>query len=190
MEITKSEKSEDLIIYTNRRGIMPMLIIIIICFIFILLFIVFIGISMFVYPEQRNGGTVFALIVMLGFGTMCFWLIQSLIGLLSPSTPMLVINHEGIRVGTKTYGSTEFVLPWEEIEAIYILGNMFCIRPTNKKRLLSHFRPIKRLLLRVTFPKDIYVTQFYLEKPVLGIFEQLGEKYAYELDSYYIRLQP
>ncbi|HYL44348.1 MAG TPA: hypothetical protein VEU97_13245 [Ktedonobacteraceae bacterium] len=190
MEITEPEKPEDIVIYTNRRGIMPMLIISIICSIAFLLFIVLISISLIVYPEQRNGGTIFVLIEMLGFGIMCFWLIRSLIGLSMPGTPMLVISREGIRVGTKTYGSTEFVLLWEEIEAIYTRGNIFCVRPTNKKRLLSRFHPIKRLLLRATFPKDIYVTQSYLGKPVLEVFGELQEKYAYELNKQEIQLYP
>jgi hypothetical protein len=188
MEITEQEKSEGIVIYTNRRTIIPMLIIIVICSILFLLLTVLIIISIIAYPEQRNGGTIFALLVMISFGIMCIWLTKSLIDLSIPETPMMVINQKGIRVGTKTYGSTEFFLPWEEIEAIYIHSNMFCIRPTNKEQLLSHFHPIKQSLLRVTFPKEIYVTQFYLGRSILEIFREMQEKYAYELEKQGIQL--
>lgn len=103
---------------------------------------------------------------------------------------MLVVNHEGIRAGTKTFGSTEFVLSWEEIEAIYIGISAFCIRPISMKQVLSRYGALKRIMLRVTFPRDILVTQTYLAKPVSDIFEQVQENYAYELEHYHIQLHP
>ena len=190
LENTQSEKSEDIIVYTNRGALMPMLIIGIVGCIFFLVYAILASASFIIYPDQRNGGTIAAVIVFLGFIALSLWLMRSMIGLTTPGIPMLVINHEGIRAGTKTYGSTEFAFPWTEIQAIYVLGPMFCIRPVNKEKLLSDFPLIKRLLLSVTFPKDIYVSQFYLEKPVAMIFERLEEKFASELENYHIQLHP
>ncbi len=190
MENAQSEKPGDIIVCTNRDEMMPMLIIGIIGGIFFLVCAILATASFILYPDQHNGGTNAAVIVFLGFTALSLWLMRSTIGLATPGTPMLVINYEGIRAGTRTYGSTEFVFPWTEIQAIYVLSHIFCIRPVNKEKLLSDFPLVKRLLLRVTFPKDIYVSQFYLEKPVAKIFESLKENFAYELENHRIQLHP
>lgn len=53
---------------------------------------------------------------------------------------MLVITHQGIRVG-KLYGSSEIVLPWEEMEAIFLAGSgiepQLALRPKNVALFLS-----------------------------------------------------
>lgn len=190
MEITQWEESEEIIICTNRYAVLPMLIIGILGGIFFFLLAILASISLIVSPGQRNEGTIDAILVFLGFTILSLWLIRSLIDLARPGTPMLVINHTGIRVGTKTYGSTELVFSWEEIQAISICGNTFSIRPTNKRRLFSDFHPVKRFLLHITFPKDISVSQLSLEQPVSVIFGRLQEQFAEELDIYRIQLYP
>ena len=151
---------EGIIIYTNRRNMIAMLVTMVICSIGFILFTYLVSASIILYPEQRNGGAFSAFIISIGFLIMSIWLIRSLIDLSKPNIPMLIINREGICTGTKTYGSTEFVLSWKEIKAIYIQYGRFCIRPTNKKQLLSSFHPLKRALLYATLPAELPLAVF------------------------------
>ncbi len=190
MDTIQREKPEEIVIFTERHGMMVMVIISIVCGVFFGLLVIAASISFIVSPDQRNAETVGGIVVFLGFAILSLWLIRSTIGLAKPGTPMLIINRTGIRAGTRTYGSTEFVLPWQEIQAIYVLGANLYLRPGNKQRLFSDFNPLKRFLLTITFPKDIYISQMYLQKPVREIFHLLEDFFSYELETYHIQLHP
>jgi hypothetical protein len=186
-------QTPDIIVYPNRRIITIWLILSVVSSLFFFLLFVFVCILMIVTPVSRNAGAIFTTILMFGFGAMGLWLTRALASLLSSGKPMLVINHRGICVGTKTYGSIEFILPWEEIEAIYMLSSMLnkqlYIRPTNIELFLSRFSPIMRFFLRTNLT-PIAVAQFYLEKPIEEILDQLQTQYVRELDHYHIQLRP
>lgn len=63
--------SDDLIVHMNRPVAIFMLVMVIIGALFILFFVVFLLILMVIHPQQRDRGTVYALVVALGFGALC-----------------------------------------------------------------------------------------------------------------------
>lgn len=93
METIQSEESEDIVICTSRRGILPMLIISIISGIFFFVFLILASISFIFFSDQRSGGTIGAILVFLGFAALSLWSIRSTRDLARPGTPMLVMNH-------------------------------------------------------------------------------------------------
>jgi hypothetical protein len=159
------------------------------------LFFLFVLILIIVIPASRNGGAIFTALLMGGLGIAGIWPTRVVASVLSSGEPMLVITHQGIRVG-KVYGSFEIILPWEEIEAIYLFGGgiekQLCIRPTNVGLFLSHFGLLMRFFLRINVltGAPIAVAQSFLEKPIEEILDQVVVRYEQELESYHIQLQP
>jgi hypothetical protein len=159
------------------------------------LFFIFVLILIIVIPAARNGGAIMTAVLMGGCGIAARWPTRVLARVLSSGEPMLIITHEGIRVG-KVYGSFEIMLPWQEIEAISLFGGGFekqlAIRPTNVALFLSHFSLLMRFFLRINLltGAPIAVVQSLLENPIEEILDQVVLRYEQELESYHIQLRP
>jgi hypothetical protein len=153
-------------------------------------------IVMIVIPEARNIVVLFlTLIVLGGIGWLGFWPTRTIASVLMSGAPMLVITHQGIRVG-KLYGSFDIILPWDEIAAIYLHNNgvekQLCIRPTNINGFLSHFSPFMRFFLRINLMNGapISVAQSFLDQPIRVILQQVQQRYAQELEAHQVQLRP
>lgn len=188
-------QTPDIIVYPDRRRTT-------LCFLLgagssllFFLFFIFVLILIIVIPTFRNAGAVFTALFLLDLGVVGTWSTRVVANLLSSGEPALVITHDGIRVG-KVYGSVEIMLPWEEIEAIYVPGNwlqkQLSIRSTNVERFLSRFGPLMRFFLRINLMNGapIAIAQSFLEKPIEEILHQLQALYGQELDYYHIQLRP
>lgn len=186
-------QTPEIIVYPNRRRTTVWLLALAVSSLGALLLFVFILISIILVPAARNGAAISTAVLMGGVGLAALWLIRVLARLLTSGEPMLVITHQGIRIG-KLYGSFEMMLPWEEIEAIYLSGSgiekQLFIRPRNVKRFFSHVGLLTRFFLRLNSLSGapITIAQSFLENPIAEILDQLDHLYARELDSYHIRL--
>jgi len=183
-----------IIVYPNRRRTRLWLFLGAVSSLLALLLFVFILILIIVIPATRNGGAIATAVLLGGCGIAALWPTRLLASVLSSGEPMLVITHQVIRVG-KVYGSFEIMLPWEEIEAIYLFGGgiekQFCIRPTNVGLFLSHFGLLMRFFLRINLltGAPLAVAQSFLEKPIAEILDQVMARYTQELEYYHIQLR-
>lgn len=188
-------QTPEIIVYPNRWRTRLWLIMGAVSSLLSFLFFLFVLILIIVIPASRNGGAIFTALLMGGLGIAGIWPTRVVASVLSSGEPMLVITHQGIRVG-KVYGSFEIILPWEGIEAIYLFGGgiekQLCIRPTNVGLFLSHFGLLMRFFLRINVltGAPIAVAQSFLEKPIEEILDQVVVRYEQELESYHIQLQP
>jgi hypothetical protein len=128
------------------------------------LMFIFILILIIVIPATRNGRAIVTAVLMGGGGIAALWPTRVLASVLPSGEPMLVITHQGIRVG-KLYGSFEIMLPWEEIEAIYLSGGgiekQLSIRPSNVKLFLSHFGLLMRFFLHINLLTGAPITSSF-----------------------------
>lgn len=188
-------QTPELIVYIHRRQTRVWVIIgavsSLLCFLF---FIFMLLLLIFIY-HFRNAEAIFLALLMGGFGILGIWPTRTLASLLLSREPMLVITHQGIRIG-KLYGSSEIILPWEEIETISVfrtgIEKQLSIRPTNVALFLSQFGPFMRFFLRINLLNGapIAISQSLLEKPIEEILHQLQAMYAQELEHYHIQLPP
>lgn len=107
---TSGSPTPEIIVYPHRGRTMVWLLIggvsSLLFFLFfgsLLLLIVFV-------PASRNGGAMFLAFLVAGAGIAALWPTRTVACLLSSGEPMLVITHQGLRVG-KLYGPSEIVLP-------------------------------------------------------------------------------
>lgn len=152
-------------------------------------------ILMLFVAEMRNAAAIFLALLLLGLGGVGYWPTRVLADLLTSREPMLVITHQGVRVG-KLYGSFDIVLPWEEIAAIYLhsdgIQKQLCIRPTDVEGFLSRFSPFMRFFLRINLMNGapIAINQSFLDQPIREILQQLHQRYAQEVEAHQVLLQP
>lgn len=183
-----------IIVYPNRQRTTVWLLVSAVSSLLAFLFFIFVLILIIVIPAARNGGAIITAVLMGGVGFLALWPIRVLARVLSSGEPMVVITHEGIRVG-KVYGSFQIMLPWQEIEAIYLfrggIEKQLAIRPTNVELFLSHFGLLMHLFLRINLltGASIAVAQSLLETPIKEILDQVVVRYAQELESCHIQLQ-
>jgi hypothetical protein len=183
-----------IIVYPNRRRTTVWLLVGAVSSLLAFLIFIFVLILIIVIPAARNGGAIITAVLMGGGGITAIWPTRVLARVLSSGEPILVITHEGIRVG-KLYSSFEIMLPWQEIEAISLFGGgiekQLFIRPTNVGLFLSHFGLLMRFVLRINLltGAPIAVAQSLLEKPIEEILDQLVVRYEQELESYNIQLR-
>jgi hypothetical protein len=129
-----------IIVYPNRQRTTVWLLVGVVSSLLAFLFFIFVLILIIVIPAARNGGAIMTAVLMGGCGIAARWPTRVLACVLSSGEPMLIITHEGIRVG-KVYGSFEIMLPWQEIEAISLFGggsrsNSLFVQPMS--RCFSH----------------------------------------------------
>lgn len=183
-----------IIVYPNRRRTTVWLLVGAVSSLLNFLIFIFVLILIIVIPAARNGGAIIMAVLMGGVGLAALWATRVVASLLFSGEPVLVISHEGIRVG-KLYGSFDIMLPWQEIEAIYLfvggIEKQLAIRPTHVGLFLSHFGLLMRFFLRINLltGAPIAVAQSLLEKPIEEILDQLVVRYEQELESYHIQLR-
>jgi hypothetical protein len=110
--------------------------------------------------------------------------------------PVLIINHEGIRIRALP-GSAYHFIAWSEISTISIRSyrglRYFCVHPRDFKQYARRLSPLRRLILRsymlTSFP-PIHIALIYLERPIEEILYALQQTYAGELNYYRILLLP
>ncbi len=110
--------------------------------------------------------------------------------------PALIINGVGIRL-FPVYISGSFFISWSEIQKIsvekYNFESCICIYPKEEEKYLTHLQPFKRFVIRLWRSKGEAVMNtslFYLDKPVVEIFQQISHAYANELHEHDIQLRP
>lgn len=111
-------------------------------------------------------------------------------------TIVLVVNRDGFSFG-ESHTIGRFLLPWSEIEAIYLankhLASLFCL--SLRLRDLPHFRtrlnPLQRLSVRKKPGRTgtpINLQQLVLSMPLEELLSQIIERFADELNHYEVRL--
>jgi hypothetical protein len=186
-------QTPEIIVYPNRRRTTVWLLVSAVSCLLAFLIFVFILILIILVPATRNGAAIFTAVLMGGAGLATLSPIRALARLLASGEPTLVITPQGIRVG-KLYGPFEMILPWEEIEAIYLfvggVEKQLFIRPTNLAWFLSRFGLLTRFFLRLNSLNGapITIAQSFLDKPIAEILDQLDDLYAREVEYYHIRL--
>jgi hypothetical protein len=188
-------QSSEFLVYPNRRRTMVWLLLggvssglLFLGGLVVLLLMLFVA-------EMRTAGAIFLALLLLGLGGVGYWPTRVLADLLTSGEPMLVITHQGVRVG-KLYGSFDMVLPWEEIAAIYLhsdgIQKQLCIRPTDVLGFLSRFSPFMRFFLRINLMNGapIAINQSFLDQPIRDILQQLHQRYGQEVEAHQVLLQP
>ncbi len=181
----------DIIVYPHRRRMIVWLLLGAVSSFLCFLFFLFMLVLMIAIPSILHDGAAIALAIFFGgMAALVIWATWTIASFFSSGEPTLIINSEGIWIG-KIYGSFEIWLSWEEIEGIYLIGNIFhkqlSFRPTNTSVSLSQFGFLQRILLRMN-GAPIAILQSYLEKPIEEIIHQVRTRYAHELDHYHIQL--
>lgn len=107
--------------------------------------------------------------------------------------PILLINAQGIAVGRLPGVFGEASISWEEISTLSISSFFFqaslCILPKDRKAYLARFPFWKRLNMGMfSWPGALKVIQFWTSVSVDEIVQQIGERYALELEENRIQL--
>jgi len=125
------------------------------------------------------------------------WALWNLVRALFVCQPALVVTREGIQMHA-TPGSGNFFISWPEIDTISVdssnLGIRFLgIHPKNPEQYLSRFKALKRLWMR-SYERvglsPITVALIFLDMPIAEFFQQLSQRYAYQLSEERIMLLP
>ena len=125
------------------------------------------------------------------------WALWNLVRALFVCQPALVVTREGIQMHA-TPGSGNFFISWPEIDTISVdssnLGIRFLgIHPKNPQQYLSRFKALKRLWMR-SYERvglsPITVALIFLDMPIAEFFQQLSQRYAYQLSEERIMLLP
>ena len=191
---TLKSQTPDITVYPHRRKTLIWIFLGAISSLLCFLFAIFILLLLIFAYHFHNTEAIFTAILMAGFGILGIWPTHIIASLLSSREPMLGITHEGIRIG-KLFGSSEIVLPWEEIEAISLLvggiEKQLSIRPTHIVSFLSRFNSPMNWCLRMNllfYGVPIVIPQSFLATPIVEILDQLETLYAQELHHHYIDL--
>jgi hypothetical protein len=124
------------------------------------------------------------------------WAFWNFLRALFVRQPVLVVTGEGIQM--HSLGSGNFFISWPEIETIAVhssfLGSRsLCIHPKNPNQYLSRFKALKRLWMGsyglVGLP-PITVALFFLDMPIATFFQQVSQRYAYQVRKERIMLLP
>lgn len=191
---TSETPTPDIAIYVNRPRTMVWLALGAGSCVLLFLLCISILIIMGTIPGALNEGSIACAIVFCGFAVMEIWPVRVIANLWASKEPVLVINHEGIRVG-KIYSAATIFLAWKNVEAIYMLGNglskQLYIRPVDVRLFLSQYNLLMRFFLRMNLMNGapIAIAQSLLEKPIEEIVEQLQNLYTEELLTHHIQLK-
>lgn len=123
------------------------------------------------------------------FGWWVAWLV---IRPLFSRTPILVISHEGLRVGKLPLMTGDLFVHWEEIRSIYVRdgrrSQYLCVLLKDTDRYLSRLNRLKQFGLRFQMFNgailNLPVSQLWLDRPAGEIIHMVSETYTHELDEY------
>ena len=125
------------------------------------------------------------------------WLFWKLLRALFVRQPTLVVTREGIQMRAVP-GSGNFFISWPEIDTISVIVSWQGIRylgiyPKNPEQYRSHFKALKRLWMGLSelggLP-PITVALIFLDMPIAEFFQQVSQRYAYQLSEERIMLLP
>src|SRR5260370_17638643 len=125
------------------------------------------------------------------------WLFWKFVRALFVRQPALVVTREGIQMRAVP-GSGNFFISWPAIDTISVIVSWQGIRylgiyPKNPKQYRSHFKALKRLWMGLSelggLP-PITVALIFLDMPIAEFFQQLSQRYAYQLSEERIMLLP
>ena len=110
--------------------------------------------------------------------------------------PVLVVTSEGIQLHALGFG--HFFISWPEIETIAVhsssLGiRSLCIHPKNPKQYLSRLKALKWLWrgsYELSGLSPIRMALFFLDMPIATFFQQVSQRYAYQIRKERIMLLP
>lgn len=151
-----------------------------------------------VYGDPSAPGSIPALIVgsvvMLPVVAPFVWMTWRMASLIFSHEPLLIINHDGIKVG-RIPAQSGFFVPWAEIEAISLYTRTYeylCIHPGSQKEALRHFPWWERLIKRINMVLGIpplIVPQFFLARPIEEIIYAIYAGYANNLNNNHVQLR-
>jgi hypothetical protein len=110
--------------------------------------------------------------------------------------PVLVVTNEGIQLHALGFGN--FFISWPEIETISVhsshLGTRSLrIHPKNPKQYLSRLKALKWLWMRsyeLSGVSPISIGLIFLDMPIATFFQQVSQRYAYQVRKERIILLP
>jgi hypothetical protein len=135
-----------------------------------------------------------SLVVVSAFSVILLsWLFWNLVRALFVRQPVLVVTREGIQMHAVP-GSGNFFISWPEIETISVIDSFpglryLGIHPKNPEQYRSHFKGLKRLRMGSSEP-PIRVALIFLDMPIAEFFQQVSQRYAYQIRQERIRLLP
>ncbi len=180
-----SMPKQDLVIYPNQGWL------VVYTWLIALLLVLYSGLIVFWPIFLRSVGVLSDFVIIISLS----WALWNLVRALIVPQPALVVTSEGVQMHA-TPGSGNFFISWPEIDTISVdssnLGIRFLgIHPKNPKQYLSRFKALKRLWMgsyELVGLSPITVALIFLDMPIAEFFQQLSQRYAYQLSEERIML--
>lgn len=189
-----------IVVYPNRGQIIWRSVLVGILSLFLLIFPIMIFAFIIISGSGTKNFILLFIPLIIAFGillpvlALLGWMIWGMLSLVFPTPkPVLVINSEGITVGSMPLASG-FFIAWNEIEAIFPSSLMYkylCILPRNPDQYLKRFNVLERLSRRLNWMigSPLYFPQVLMAQKVDEVMQQLTSMYWAELSHHRIRLQ-